>query len=61
MLTNTFGTALKISESFFKGSEFLRAGQTQDSLRNDQYLISCGKKKNLAVHVSAYYILVDRK
>ena len=32
----------------------------RDSLKNDQYQISCDKK-SLANHVSAYYILVNRK
>ena len=60
LLSNTFGTALRISQSFFKGSEFSRTGKTQDSLKNDQYQISCDKKSS-AVHVSVYCILFNRK
>ena len=55
LLSNTFGTALKISQSFFKGSEFSRTWKTQDSLKNDKYQIGCDKI-SWAVHVSAYYI-----
>ena len=60
LLSNTFGTALRISQSFFKGSEFSRTCKTPDSLKNDQYQISCDKK-SLAVRVSAYYILLHVK
>ena len=57
LLTNTFGTALKIS---IKGLILRELEKLKSPLKNDQYQISCNKK-SLAGHVSAYYILVNRK
>ena len=60
LLTNTFGTALKIAIIFSRGLILRELEKLKSPLKNDEYQISCDKK-SLAVHVSAYYILVNRK
>ena len=60
LLTNTFGTALKISIIFSRGLILRELEKLKSPLENDQYQISCDRK-SLAVHVSAHYILVNRK
>ena len=60
LLSNTFGTVLKISIIFSRGLSFRELEKLKSPLKNDRYQISCDKKR-LAVHVSAYYVLVNRK